>query len=741
MKKYPFSNKAVKAMLAATIALSPVAATAPLWHSTTVHAEAADSTSAAIDRIKLIYSHLNDEVVGSNNYVIFNKAATGLNGFTPEEWTAVLSPAVANHVNNRLTPVMVENVTRTITAEDIAKKLASVVYAANGETIVQDYNSFKVSHEGVAFERVMGAGSLDIILEFLVESEKALWDLPADRIGRALLTNSIDSVTREVRDTVINSNDKFGQLNQDFRTNLGTDLEGLFQIQERINGKLKEKGDLSDDELKSLRKAFILASLAAGDPDPEDQGGGGTQPPGGGGTPGGGGGSTPPPVTPPPVTPPPVTPPVDPPTEPPVTPPAPGEPNVITLPEKAAEVVKEKNPSGQVEVVTKIIPAKVDEIVDLITAEKNTVEVKLEKPAAGEVAKAQVPAGLFTKAVEKNENAVVKVATEEASYKLPVAEIKIADLATKLGAKAEDVQIVISVNVVSEADVKDSVDKNNLKLASKVIEFEVTAVAGDKTESVSKFTTYVEREIAGENEFDKENSVAVRLNTDGTISAIPTLFNGKTATVKSLTNSKYTIVENDKTFKDVKGGWAQEYIETLGSKYIIQGKASGEFEPGKHMTRAEFAVLLVRALGLPTEQYDKSFKDVLGIEWFAKNGELTAAVKYGVVQGKLDGTFAPNEKITRAQAAAMIERAMKIPFVQYDFSQLDKTKTLKDFKDANQVGSWAKSGVEAVYQAGIVNGKGDGSFNPNGYTQRNEMAAILANFLVTAKLLDDTFSK
>ncbi|MDQ0412168.1 S-layer homology domain-containing protein [Mesobacillus stamsii] len=707
MKKYPFSNKAVKAMLAATIALSPVAATAPLWHSTSVHAEAIDSTSTAIDRIKLIYSHLNYEA-GSDNYVIFNKAAEGLKGFTKQDWNDVLSAGVAAHINGRL-PINVEAngvLRETVTAEDIAAKLAAFVYTSTGDTIAENYHLFQTSHEGIAFKAVMGSESLDTILEFLVESEKALWDLPADTIGRALLTNSIDSVTRQVRDNVVNSNDKFKQLNQDFRTNLGTDLEGLFEIQERINGKLKSKSILNDTELKSLRDAFILASLAAGDPDPEDQ----TNP--------GGGGSTPP-----------------------LNPPAPGESNNIMLPEQAAEVVKEKNPSGRVEVITKIFAEKVDEIVGLITQEKDTVQVKLEKPAAGEAAKAQIPAGLFTKAALKNGKAVVEVSTDEASYKLPAAQIKIADLASKLGANEQDVQIVIAVNVVNEADVKDSVAKNKLKLASKVIEFTVTAEAGTKTEPVSKFSAYVERDITGEYDFDKENSAAVRLNPDGTISAIPTLFNGKTATVKSLTNSKYTIVENDKTFTDVKSGWAQEYIETLGAKYIIQGKATGEFEPGKHMTRAEFAVLLVRALGLPTEQYDKSFKDVLGIEWFAKKGELTAAVKYGVVQGKLDGTFAPNEKITRAQAAAMVERAMKVSFVEYDFSQLDKTKTLNDFKDAKQVGSWAKSGVEAVYQAGIVKGKGDGTFNPNGYTQRNEMAAILANFLVSAQLLDDTFSK
>jgi hypothetical protein len=135
-----------------------------------------------------------------------------------------------------------------------------------------------------------------------------------------------------------------------------------------------------------------------------------------------------------------------------------------------------------------------------------------------------------------------------------------------------------------------------------------------------------------------------------------------------------------------------------------------------------------------------TFTDVHGKEWFNQNGELRAAYKNGVIKGIGDGTFAPNAKITRAQAAAMIGRAMNINFIEFDQSNLDTTKKLSDFKDAKHVGTWARNGVEAVYQAGIVSGKLDGNFNPNGFTQRNEMAKILANFLISADLMNDTIN-
>ncbi|WP_423408393.1 S-layer homology domain-containing protein [Heyndrickxia sp. MSNUG] len=691
MKKYPFSNKTIKAIIAASIAFAPLASTGLLLQTSTAHAAEVSTVDTAVDRVTLIYSNLGEKE-------LFNTVAAALKDnftFTSDDWTYVLTAPVKNKMQASLTAV-----NTSVKAEAVVKDIATFVYDSNATNLATKYTAFKASASGQAIEKVMGPNSIDLILQLLIDTEKMVWsEKYEDKLLKALGDGTLESVVKEIRDDVIASNPAYAKLNTDLYSKMGTNLDGLLGMKNRINEKLVEKNLIKSTDLKTFQDAFLLAALKAGNPNS------GSTPPVGGG-----GGGTIPPVTP-------------------GTP----DPNVISLPEKAAEVVREKNPSGMVEVITKIVPEKVAEIVALISAEKNTVEVVLQTPAAGEKAKAEVPAALFTEAAKKNAKAVVEITTAEASYKLPVSEIKIADLAAKLGTTADNLKINIYVNVVN-TNVK------GVKLASDVIDFTIEAVAGNKKEAISKFSTYVEREIVGDANFNKEKSVAVRVNSDGTFAAIPTLFNGKTATVKSLTNSEYTIVENSKTFKDVKSGWAKEYIETLASKYIVFGKATGEYEPGKHMTRAEFAVLLVRALGLPTQKYDGSFKDVQGIEWFVKNGELTAAVKYGVIQGKGDGTFAPNEKITRAQAAAMIERAMKISFVNYDFNQLDKSKSLKDFKDAKQVGSWAKSGVEAVYQAGIVKGKGNGTFNPNGYTQRNEMAAILANFLVSAKLLDDTFN-
>ncbi|TYS50297.1 S-layer homology domain-containing protein [Bacillus infantis] len=697
MKKYPFSNKTVKAILAATIAFSPVVTTGIFTASEKV--EAAEVTSnEALNRMTLIYSKFSTE-----EKAVFNKAAIGLNSFGTADWTAVLTADIANKINEELKNLS-DPALKSVKAEDIAKKLSLLVYGANSANLVTQLNQFKASNEGRAFEAVVGPGSIDTVLEFLVDAEKKLWEKELSVLIEALSKGSIEGITAEIRDELL-AVPAYRNLNANLASKMGTSLEGIFEIKDRINNKLVSNGVITSTELTVLRDAFINAAFKAGSPTPN---------------PGPGPGPIPPTPNPPA---------------------SPGQ-NDVTLPADSSVIEKVTNSSGVAEVVTKVVPEKVQEIVAAITSEKSVVPITLESAGAGEDVKAEVPASLFAEALKKNSKAVVSVRTEEASYNLPVSEINISALAKKLGVSESSLSLTVAVNVVDSSKVSGTVTKNSLKLASNVIEFTVQAVSGSKTETISVFGSYVERNIVGSKTFNAEKSVAVKLNDNGTFSAVPTLFDGKTATVKSLTNSKYTIVENDVTFPDVNNkSWAEEYIETLASKYIIKGKETGKYDPAEHMTRAQFAVLLVRALGLPGQAYDHTFKDVSGKEWFNKEGELMAAVKYGVIQGIGDGTFAPNEKITRAQAAAMIERAMNIKFLNYDKSQLDKSKKLSDFKDAKKVGGWAQKGVEAVYQAGIVSGKLDGNYDPNGYTQRDQMAKILANFLISANLMNDTINK
>ncbi|MFC4354335.1 pullulanase [Chryseomicrobium palamuruense] len=410
-------------------------------------------------------------------------------------------------------------------------------------------------------------------------------------------------------------------------------------------------------------------------------------------------------------------------------PPVPGGPQDILLPPGAVEVIRTVHTNGTVDVMTRTLANQVDAIVSSISETKNVIRVKLEDAQPRERMMAALPARLVTEAVKKNKQIMVSVEATDAVYHLPLSEVDVATLAAELEVSVDAFELIISVNPVDNPI-------STLSAVSKAVEFKVEAVSGPNRVEVNTFKHYVTREIVLDKNVNPSKAVAVKVEEDGSFTAVPTTYDGNVAQVHSLTNSFYVVVEQSKTFRDIGSGhWAKGYIETLGSKYIVNGKLDGTYAPSVDMTRAEFTVLLVRALGLSGQSYDGRFSDVTGNEWFNKNDELMAAIHFGIIQGKADGTFAPNEKLTRTQAAVMIARALDHDMLDLDATIYDTSKRVSQLKDHETMSSWSKSSIEKVYQAGIMSGMANGHFDPQGYTKRDQMAKILAEFLKVAGLM------
>ncbi|WP_100405561.1 S-layer homology domain-containing protein [Bacillus solitudinis] len=408
--------------------------------------------------------------------------------------------------------------------------------------------------------------------------------------------------------------------------------------------------------------------------------------------------------------------------------------NELIVNNDAVAIVKTKTEAGKNKVVVSVDHKKIEEA--LKNRDKvDRLFVKVDKSSKDEVVEVKLPLDLVTAIKDKNNGAVIEIQTEEASYFLSVNELNVEEIASQLGALHKDIEI--SVQLFVGEDTANVVTENNLKAASDIIEFKVEAISSDERIEINNFSAYVERTIMGETDFNPETSIAVRLNEDGTFTAIPTIFKGKQATLKSRSNSKYMVVENNGVFfSDIPSEhWAKGYIEKLASKYVIKGKNSSEYAPNDYTTRAEFAVLLARSLSLTTTtSHNKMFKDVDGTEWFNEKGELVAVVESGIVQGKEDGTFAPNEYITRAQAAAMISRALH--YTSFPPTKLDYSKTIHSYKDSRQIAEWASKDVERVLQAGIMTGDEKSHFNPSEYTKRDQVAKIIHNTLQFIELMN-----
>ncbi|MFC3884574.1 S-layer homology domain-containing protein [Bacillus songklensis] len=390
---------------------------------------------------------------------------------------------------------------------------------------------------------------------------------------------------------------------------------------------------------------------------------------------------------------------------------------------------KQTDSKGQASVVAKVDNSKVEEFIKNNPKSK-ALEISMPKVTGNEKAKVEISAETFNLLNEKDQRFTVELKGDVVSYTLPASEINVEAIAQSLGVQGKDVKLSITMNETT--DTTGAIKKNNLNLAAKVVEFKIGAVAGSKMKEIDRFTQYVEREITMSKTVNPNRATAVRLNDDGTVSAIPTKFEGNKAIFKSLTNSKYTVVENTVTYKDLEQAWNREDIETLASKFIIKGYEDGTFRPNNTTTRLQLALLLTRSLGLTTDkQYDGRFKDVSADSWYTK--DIMAAVEAGIITGKEDGTFAPFEPVKREQAAAMIKRALN--FVTYDSAKLDQSKKLDLLKDKEIISPYAQKDIEFLLQAGIMSGKNDGSFDPRGGTTRAQIAKMLHRALTFANLM------
>ena len=162
---------------------------------------------------------------------------------------------------------------------------------------------------------------------------------------------------------------------------------------------------------------------------------------------------------------------------------------------------------------------------------------------------------------------------------------------------------------------------------------------------------------------------------------------------------------------DISGHWAKDSIMKMINAGVISGYPDGTFKPDKAVTRAEFTVMIVKALNLETRA-GKTFTDTAS-HW-AKESIATAAA-HGIISGYDSNTFGPDDLITREQAAVIIALAAK----------LEAASNELNFTDSKAISPWAKPGVTAAVKAGFITGYPDNSFRPQGNTTRAEAVSLI----------------
>lgn len=177
--------------------------------------------------------------------------------------------------------------------------------------------------------------------------------------------------------------------------------------------------------------------------------------------------------------------------------------------------------------------------------------------------------------------------------------------------------------------------------------------------------------------------------------------------------------EQEYIFGDMKKShWAAEAVTALKNKGVISGNENGDFEPERTVTREEFTKMVVQITGLELIPGGSKFSDVSADDWFAPY--VNAAVEKEIINGISENLFGTGSEISRRDMAVIIDRAIKAKG-----EALSAKREYAAFADEAEIADYAKEAIKTLYCAEVINGRGEGKFDPNGSATRAEAAKII----------------
>ncbi|MEF3304500.1 S-layer homology domain-containing protein [Paenibacillus sp. GYB003] len=336
------------------------------------------------------------------------------------------------------------------------------------------------------------------------------------------------------------------------------------------------------------------------------------------------------------------------------------------------------------------------------------------------------------------EGSILKIVTDHGAYFLPLDAFDFEALAKSVESTVNDLLLNVDIKKLSGDDAKavaDAVAALGAKSLADAVDFglSVEGKTNGKKASIDSFDRYVKRALPLTGTAAQTATVVMYNPSDKKLSFVPGTISETEAEFWRNGNSVYTVIELSKSFNDIKSHWGQSYIELLASKLIIDGVTDTTFEPDRNITRAEFAALVVRSLGLNTVSGTTYFNDVSSSSWYA--GVVNAAAKAGLVDGYEDGSFRPNAQITREELAAMVVRSYEYAGGKIEVDASTQSQVLSKWTDANKI-VWGHLEVAKAVKAGLMDGMTNTTLETYGQATRAQTAAMLKRFLSEVNFID-----
>jgi len=179
---------------------------------------------------------------------------------------------------------------------------------------------------------------------------------------------------------------------------------------------------------------------------------------------------------------------------------------------------------------------------------------------------------------------------------------------------------------------------------------------------------------------------------------------------------------------DIQKHWARNEINRWIGRGILQGDANGSFKPDDAISRAEFAAIINRIFKYQ-DQSGTVFSDIKGGEWYAADIDRAAAA--GILKGS-DGKARPKDPVSRQEAAVMLVRAFSLEAADKD--------AVKGFKDAAFIPAWSRDALNAMFERGYISGRPGNMIAPADKTSRAEAVKMIDNVIEDLKSKPGTYT-
>ena len=184
-------------------------------------------------------------------------------------------------------------------------------------------------------------------------------------------------------------------------------------------------------------------------------------------------------------------------------------------------------------------------------------------------------------------------------------------------------------------------------------------------------------------------------------------------------------------FFDFPNDWSQGAMTAAVENGLLGGVGDGRIAPQGEVTRAQMAAIINRAFGAEKQASLSSYSDVAADAWYAV--DMAKAVQMGTFSGTGNGLLEPDRAITREEAFSVLARAFAL--------EAGDDSSLASFSDGAQVSSWAKGSVSAMVAAGYVNGSDGNRLNPQQTITRAEFAAVMSKIVAQYIDADSTLNR